>query len=77
MQGQLLVQTGRGQDAVDLVNVSIAREMVIQLGPHNDLLNFNYVDVGGTATLDGGPGTNILTRVGLRVPRGLTILNFP
>ncbi|GBD35764.1 hypothetical protein HRbin36_00879 [bacterium HR36] len=76
-QGQLSIQTGRGQDYVSLVNVSIARDMVILLGPENDSANFSYVDVGGKGTLDGGPGTNLLSRIGLRVPRGLAISNFP
>ncbi|MDW7993479.1 MAG: hypothetical protein RMI91_02400 [Gemmatales bacterium] len=76
-QGQLLIRSGQGQDYVELISTSIAREMVIDLGAGNDSIVFSFVNVGGRAYLDGGQGTNILLRVGLRVPRGLTVANFP
>ncbi|MCS7017124.1 MAG: hypothetical protein RMJ19_11480 [Gemmatales bacterium] len=76
-QGQLLIQTGQGQDHVELINASIARDMTINLGAGDDSINFSFVNVGGKGNINGGQGTNILMRIGLRAPLGLTIVNFP
>ncbi len=75
-QGGLSLNTGRGQDRVDVVNLSIAKDMLINLGPDNDAISFGYVNVGGKGIVDGGSGADLLSRIALQVPRGLTLLNF-
>ncbi len=75
-QGGLFLNTGRGQDRVDIVNLSIAQDMAINLGPDDDVISFGYVSVGGKGIVDGSTGKDLLSRVGLQVPRGLTLRNF-
>jgi hypothetical protein len=75
-QGGLSLNTGRGQDRVDVVNLNIAKDMLINLGPDNDAISFSYVNVGGKGIVDGSSGTDLLSRIALQVPRGLTLLNF-
>jgi hypothetical protein len=61
---------------VDVVNLSIAKDMLINLGPDNDAISFSYVNVGGKGIVDGSSGADLLSRIALQVPRGLTLLNF-
>jgi hypothetical protein len=75
-QGGLSLNTGRGQDRVDMVNLNIAKDMLINLGPDNDAISFSYVNVGGKGIVDGSSGADLLSRIALQVPRGLTLLNF-
>ena len=75
-QGGLSLNTGRGQDRVDIVNLRIARDMAVNLGPDDDAVSFGYVNVGGKGIVDGSTGNDLLSRVGLQVPRGLTLRNF-
>jgi len=75
-QGGLSLNTGRGQDRVDMVNLSIAKDMAINLGPGDDAISFGYVRVGGKGIVDGSTGTDLLSRIALQVPRGLALLNF-
>lgn len=75
-QGGLSLNTGRGQDRVDMINLSVAKDLAVNLGPDDDAISFAFVNVGGKGIVDGSSGSDLISRIGLRVPRGLTLQNF-